>query len=64
VERLVLSIVMFSLIAVAVNVDALYTIVTVNLLLWAMIAFETFYVYDERRYRLRHDMEIEIPGSG
>ena len=64
VERLVLSIVMFSLIAVAVNVDALYTIVAVNLLLWAMIAFETFYVYDERRYRLRHDMEIEIPGSG
>jgi hypothetical protein len=64
VERLVLSIVMFSLIAVAVNVDALYTIIAVNLLLWAMIAFETFYVYDERRYRLRHDMDIEIPGSG
>jgi low temperature requirement protein LtrA len=64
VERLVLSIVLFSLIAVAVSVDALYTIIAVNLLLWAMIAFETFYVYDERRYRLRHDMEIEIPGSG
>ena len=28
-----------------------------------MIAFETLYVYDERRYQLRHDMEIEIPGS-
>jgi hypothetical protein len=28
-----------------------------------MIAFETLYVYDERRYRLRHDMDIEIPGS-
>ena len=40
----------------------LYTVVAVNVLLWAMIAFETLYVYDERRYQLRHDMEIEIPG--
>jgi hypothetical protein len=46
------------------NIDAPYTIANVNVLLWAMIGFETLCVYDERRYRLRHDMEIEIPGSG
>jgi low temperature requirement protein LtrA len=63
VERLALALLLFGLIAAAVNVDALYTLVVVVVLLWAMISFETPYVYDERRYRLRHDMEIDIPGS-
>ena len=63
VERLALAVLLFALIPVATRVDALYAVVAVNVLLWAMIAFETLYVYDERRYRLRHDMEIEIPGS-
>jgi hypothetical protein len=31
-------------------------------LLWAMIAYETFHVYDQRRYDLRHGIETEIPG--
>ena len=52
------------LIAMSNNIDAPYTIANVNVLLWATIGFETLWVYDERRYRLRHDMEIEIPGSG
>jgi low temperature requirement protein LtrA len=63
VERLLLALLLFALIPVATNVDAIYTIIGNNLLLWAMIAYETLYVYDERRHRLRHDMEIEIPGS-
>jgi low temperature requirement protein LtrA len=63
VERFVLAVLLFALIPVATTVDALYAVIGVNILLWAMIAFETLYVYDERRYRLRHDMEIEIPGS-
>jgi low temperature requirement protein LtrA len=63
IERLTLGLLFFALIPVATMVDALYSIVVVNLLLWAMIAFETFYVYGERRYLLRHDMEIDIPGS-
>ena len=63
VERFVLAVLLFALIPVAPKVDALYAVIAVNILLWAMIAFETLYVYDERRYRLRHDMEIEIPGS-
>jgi hypothetical protein len=33
----------------------------VNLLLWAMITFETVWVYDENRFRLRHDLDVEIP---
>jgi hypothetical protein len=28
-----------------------------------MIADETIHVYDERRYRLRHGMEIDVPGG-
>jgi low temperature requirement protein LtrA len=63
VERLVMAIVLLGLIAVAVNVDAIWSLLGVNVLLWAMISYETVYVYDERRYQLRHDMEVEIPGS-
>jgi hypothetical protein len=46
-----------------VHVDALITVGAVNVLLWAMIAYETFSVYDERRYRLRHALPIDLPGS-
>jgi len=62
-ERLVLAFVLSALIMTAVRVDAIYSIIGVNVLLWAMIAFQTIYVYDERRYQLRHDMEVEIPGN-
>ena len=63
VQRLGLALVFLALIPAAVNVDALLTIAAVNVLLWAMIAYETFFVYDERRYRLRHGLEVDIPGS-
>jgi low temperature requirement protein LtrA len=63
VERFALAVVLFALIAGAVKVDALVTIAAVNVLLWAMIAYETVYVYDSRRYRLRHGLDVEIPGS-
>jgi hypothetical protein len=29
-----------------------------------IIGYETFFVYDERRYRLRHGLDIDIPGRG
>ena len=54
---------LFALVPAAVNVDALVTIGAVNALLWAMIAYENLFVYDERRYRLRHGLEIDIPGA-
>jgi len=62
--RLALALLLFALIAAAVHVDALVTIGAVNVLVWAMIAYETFHVHDERRYRLRHGLAIDIPGSG
>ena len=61
VERLILAVVLFALIAAAVHVDALVAITAVNLLLWAMIAYEAVFVYDERRFRLRHGMEVALP---
>jgi len=64
VERLALALLLFALIPVAIHVDALATIAALNVLLWAMVAYETVFVYDERRYRLRHGLEIDIPGSG
>jgi low temperature requirement protein LtrA len=62
-ERLALALLLFALIAAAVHVDALVTVAAVNVLLWAMIAYETFFVYGEQRYRLRHGLEVDIPGS-
>ena len=64
IERLALALVFFALIPAAINVDALYTIIAVDVLLWAMIAYETVFVYDERRYRIRHGLEVDIPGRG
>ena len=28
-----------------------------------MIVYETVFVYDERRYRMRHGLEVDIPGG-
>jgi len=61
--RLGVAIVLLALIPVAVHVDALVAVITTNVLLWTMIGYETFFVYDERRYRLRHGLDIDIPGS-
>ncbi len=53
----------FALIPAAMHVDAMATIIGINVLLWAMIAYETLYVYDARRYLLRHGVEIDMPGE-
>ena len=57
-QRLALALVLFALIPVATIVPAIATLAGVNVLLWAMIAFETAR-YDDRRYRLRHGLEME-----
>jgi low temperature requirement protein LtrA len=64
VQRLVLALVLFALIPVATTVPALATLAGVNVLLWAVIAFENIVIYDERRYQLRHGAEIEPPRRG
>jgi low temperature requirement protein LtrA len=63
VQRFVLGVALFALIPVATYVPALATLAGVNVLLWAMIAFETAR-YDERRWRLRHGLDIETPMGG
>jgi hypothetical protein len=64
-QRLVLGIALLVLIPVGTLVPALATLAGVDVLLWAMIAYETAN-YDERRYRLRHglDPEPEAPIGG
>jgi low temperature requirement protein LtrA len=62
VQRLVLAVVLFGLIPVAMVIPALATVAGVNVLLWAMITFETMHIYDERRWRLRHGLDVDVPG--
>ena len=61
VERLVVAIVLVALVPLAVSIDAVWALAVVDLLLWSMIVFETVWVYDENRFRLRHDLEADIP---
>jgi low temperature requirement protein LtrA len=61
-ERLALAVVLFATIPIAVTVPAIATLAGVNVLLWSMIAYETIRIYDERRYRLRHGLDVEVPG--
>jgi low temperature requirement protein LtrA len=65
VQRLVLALVLFALIPLALEVPALATLAGVNVLLWAMIAYETV-SYGEGRYRLRHGLgpELRPPAAG
>jgi low temperature requirement protein LtrA len=64
VQRLVLALGLFVLIPVATTVPALATLAGVNVLLWAVIAFENIVIYDERRYQLRHGFDVEPPRRG
>ncbi len=61
-QRFVLSVVLLALIPVATLVPALVTVAGVNVLIWAMIAYE-HHQYDERRYRLRHGLDVDLPGE-
>jgi len=62
VQRFVLALALFALIPAAMEVPALATLGGVNVLLWVMIAYETWR-YDDRRYRLRHGLDIDVPGG-
>jgi hypothetical protein len=41
------------------SVGPLVTLLVLNVLLWAMIAYGTFVVYDDRRYLLRHGQDYD-----
>jgi low temperature requirement protein LtrA len=60
-ERLAAAVVLAMLVPAAVHVVPLVSIGAINAVVWAVVAFEAFYVYDERRYRLRHGLEIDVP---
>jgi low temperature requirement protein LtrA len=62
VQRLVVALVLGALVPVALEVSALTTLAAAVALLWAMIAYETA-TYDERRYRLRHGLAVDVPGA-
>ena len=64
VQRLVLAVLLLALIPVATTVPALATLAGVNVLLWAVIAYENIFIYDDRRYQLRHGVDVEPPGRG
>jgi len=60
-----LVVLLFALIPVATTIPSLAALAGIDVLLWAMIAYETAN-YDERRYRLRHglDPDPEAPLGG
>jgi low temperature requirement protein LtrA len=59
-QRLVLAIVLVAIWPLAVEVDSVVALAIVNVLFWAMIAYEMS-TYDERRYHLRHGLDVEPP---
>jgi low temperature requirement protein LtrA len=63
VQRLLLALVLLALCPIDLNVPSLAALAGVNVLIWAVIAYETVKIYDERRYQLRHGLPI-VPPSG
>jgi low temperature requirement protein LtrA len=61
-QRFALAIVLLALVPAATEVASLTALVVVNVLLWAMIAYETAR-YDDRRYRLRHGLDPDLDPS-
>ncbi|MGH2956718.1 MAG: low temperature requirement protein A [Solirubrobacterales bacterium] len=60
-SRLGMAILMVALWPLALEITALAMVLIVNLLLWAMIGYENTRLYGDRRYRLRHGLEVEVP---
>ncbi|HLM19081.1 MAG TPA: low temperature requirement protein A [Acidimicrobiia bacterium] len=55
-QRLALAVLLLALIPVATTIPSLAALAGIDVLLWAMIVYETAN-YDERRYRLRHGLD-------
>jgi low temperature requirement protein LtrA len=55
--RLGVAVLLLVLIPAATTVSALVTVATLNVVVWAMIAYETRRIYGDARYRLRHGLE-------
>jgi low temperature requirement protein LtrA len=55
--RFGLAVALLLLIPAATTVSALVTVALLNVVVWAMIAYETRRLYGDARYRLRHGLE-------
>jgi low temperature requirement protein LtrA len=60
-QRLALALLLLALCPLDLDVSSLAALAGVNVLFWAVIAYENTRVYDERRYQLRHRMPVEPP---
>jgi low temperature requirement protein LtrA len=60
-QRLVLALVLLAFWPLATEITALAALAVVDVLFWVMIAYEMG-TYDERRYRLRHGLDVDPPG--
>ena len=58
--RTIAALLLLALLPLAIEVPAWAAVLGVNLVLWPMILFETRN-YGDRRYRLRHGLEVEAP---
>lgn len=61
--RLVAAVALLAVWPLALEVSALATVGIVNGLLWALIAYETRFLYGEGRYRLRHGLDPDFSGA-
>jgi low temperature requirement protein LtrA len=61
-QRLGVAVLLLALWPLAGEVSALAALAIVNAVIWAMVIYEMS-TYDERRYKLRHGLEIETPGG-
>jgi low temperature requirement protein LtrA len=61
-QRTLVSVVLFALIPVALEIPALAILAVVNVLIWAMIVYETI-SYGEGRARVRHELAVEPPSG-
>jgi len=60
-QRLALALALLALCVVSLDASSLAVLAGVNVALWAVIAYETIKIYDERRYALRHGLEVDPP---
>jgi low temperature requirement protein LtrA len=61
-QRTLLAVVLFALIPLAVQIPALAILAVVNVLIWAMIVYETI-SYGEGRARVRHELAVDQPSG-
>jgi len=63
VPRTAMAALMLALWPLALEISGLATLAVINVMLWAMIAYETL-TYGEVRWQFRHGVELDIPARG